>query len=59
MIAIVKMTNWYQIEINLESPEDLDKLATFINEGRVVVIASDIQTLEDEEQIEIKGKIIE
>ena len=51
------MSNWHQIEVSLESPEDVAKLATFINEGMVVVLGYDRETIDEEERIEIKGKI--
>jgi hypothetical protein len=59
MTALIKMSNWQQIEVSLESPEDVAKLATFINEGCVVVIGYDKESIEQEEQLVIKGKIIE
>lgn len=57
MIALLKMTNWHQIDVNLDNPEDVEKIKTLLNEGCVVVLAFDRETLDEEDKIKIEGNI--
>lgn len=59
MIALIKMTNWQQIEVSLDSPEDVAKLETFVNEGCIVVLGYDRESIDDEAGLVIDGKIVE